>query len=191
MSIQNLHIHLGQQAPGAALSEILATMQPPAAILGLVRPAIGTYWEGQGGVYVGVDRGWNGAPDGHLIVATNPASIFKGRELSTAGIDVKGATSDRDGCSNTMALADAGSELCQEILGLEIEGHKDYFLAARFQGALCYAGARELFETGCWYWLSTQSSAGSAWFQDFNYGSQYYYDKVAQFRARACRRLVL
>jgi hypothetical protein len=51
-------------------------------------------------------------------------------------------------------------------------------------------GGAEAFEPVI-YWTSTQSSAGSAWLQTFLYGNQSYYGKVAQFRARACRLILL
>jgi hypothetical protein len=44
-----------------------------------------------------------------------------------------------------------------------------------------------------WYWSSTQHAAtsGIAWIQNFGGGSQIYYDKSFEARARAVRRLVI
>jgi hypothetical protein len=192
MNIQNVHIHLDPAAASAAAAALFA----PQAIFATRSisspvPKIGSYWEGEGGVYAGFSRGWGDVPDGHLIVPTDQRACFEDVKLGTHGIDVKGATSERDGLGNTKALAEAGSALCKAILGLEIEGHSDYFLMARRDGALCYANVPELFETNEWYLLSTQFSASSAWDQDFDGGGQDHYGKKFSARARACRRLIL
>ncbi len=187
----HIHIHLERAATDAAAAEFISRVESKAAAAIVTIPPIGSYWTGQGGIYAGLDRGWAGTPDGHLIVATDPASIFINRAIGTKGTDVQGAKSERDGRANTVALAEAGSELCRDILGLEIDGHRDFFLPARRQGALCYANVPELFDSGYWHWLSTQFSAGSAWSQTFSGGDQYHGDKSSEFRARACRRLVL
>jgi hypothetical protein len=64
-------------------------------------------------------------------------------------------------------------------------------LPTRFESALLYANLRDQFDTNNWHWTATQFSAGSAWIQDFNYGSQRSYDKDNEFLARAVRRLPL
>ncbi len=192
MHIQSLHIHIDNAAATAAAAAFFSS-QPirAAAEIHSPVPKIGTYWEGQGGIYAGASRGWGAVPDGHLIVPTDSRASFQGVALGTQDIDVKGAKSDRDGRGNTVALAEAGSKVCQDILGLEIDGHKDFFLMARRDGALCFANVPELFETDEWYLLSTQFSAGSAWRQGFGNGHQYDGDKKFSARARACRRLIL
>lgn len=42
--------------------------------------------------------------------------------------DVHGAKSCIDGMANTLAMAEAGSELAKQVLALEIEGLKDFFI---------------------------------------------------------------
>ena len=58
------------------------------------------------------------------------------------------------------------------------------------EAELFKAGGSEAFDAD-WYWTSTQHAAysGYAWYQDFNGGSQDYYGKSAELRARAVRRL--
>ncbi|MRR49338.1 MAG: DUF1566 domain-containing protein [Rhodocyclaceae bacterium] len=197
MQIKNVHIHLVNSALGAAiLAGIMAGNTPeaetpePASQSGIVIPAIGEYWPGQGGIYAGKGRGRDGLRDHHLILATDPASIFNKRMVGTYGIDVTGATSDHNGPANTLALAEAGSELCKEIIGLEIEGHKDFYLMSRTDAQLCWANVPEQFEKE-WYLTSTQFSSDTAWLQGFGNGYTYYYGKKYGGRARACRRLFL
>jgi hypothetical protein len=191
LTIENIHVHLSPAAASAAAAIFSAQTIAKAQASSIAIPRIGEYWKGQGGVYVGLDRGDEGQPDGHLILPTDPRAYFKNRAVGTKGVDVVGARSERNGYANTVALAEAGSDLCRDIRALEIEGHKDFFLPARFQAALIYANVRELIELGEWYATSTQYDAGSVWFQDFYNGLQRNYDKSASFRARACRRLVL
>ena len=62
-------------------------------------------------------------------------------------------------------------------------------LPTRFESALLYANLRDQIDTAGWYWTGTQSSAGTAWVQDFNDGSQYDDTKDDEGRARAVRRL--
>ena len=54
------------------------------------------------------------------------------------------------------------------------------------------AGSAEAFDQ-TYYWSSTQRASHSdfAWDQHFNVGTQYYYDKSAEWRARAVRRLAI
>jgi hypothetical protein len=183
MNIQNVHIHLGGSALGAAALAALMSFDATepvrtekartAAPTGvLTPPRIGEYWKGQGGVLVGIGRGYDGAKDHYLILPTDPR-IAKGKKrmLGTYGADVPGASSDHDGMANTIALAKAGSELCQEILDMEIDGHKDLYLMSRADARLCMANVPELFEKE-WYLTSTQCSSDNAWDQLFNDGGQ-------------------
>lgn len=62
-------------------------------------------------------------------------------------------------------------------------------LPTRFEIALLYANLQSQFDTGAWYWTSTQYSEGGAWNQGFDNGGQYVDDKSCEGRARAVRRL--
>ena len=193
MHIKNVNIHLGRGAPSiavlAALAGAFASNGAPVEPK-VVPPAIGQYWEGQGGIYVGMGRGYEGGRDYYLILPTDPSAIFTKRMLGTYGIDVPNAGSIHDGPANTAALAAVGSELCKEILSLDIEGHTDFYLMSRTDARLCWANVPEQFEKE-WYLTSSQCSAGNAWVQYFADGGQGYYDKKFEASARACRRLFL
>ena len=150
-------------------------------------PKIGTYWPGQGGIFVGLGRGHDGGRDFHLIAPTDPRAIFTDRVLGTYGIDVKDAISMHNGPANTAALALAGSELCQEIQALDIEDHKDFYLMSPADGWLCMANVPELFPKQ-WHLTSTQVSSGDAYGQSFNYGTTDDLYKKFKACARALRR---
>ena len=120
----------------------------------------------------------------------DPAPTKPKRAIGTYGIDVKGADSDHDGMANTIALAAAGSELCAEILQLEVDGHQDFYLMSRADARLCMANVPELFEKD-WYWTSTQYSSHDAWVQDFYDGNQGDSRKESECLFRPVRRLIL
>lgn len=154
-------------------------------------PAIGEYWPGQGGVYAGVMRGEDGQPDYHLIVPTHES--VKGKKLTYSGyeVDEQEASSRRDGLANTLHLVEGSGEnhpAAQWCDGLTIEGHKDLYLPAISELALCMANVPELFEKE-WHWSSTQRSAYSAFSLNFDDGFQDYSVKHDGLRVRPVRRL--
>ncbi len=153
-------------------------------------PALGEYWQGQGGIFVGLGRGRDGGRDYHLIVPTDPRTTLASRMLGTYGVDVSGAGSMHNGPANTAALALAGSEVCQEIQALEIDGHKDFYLLCPADGWLCMATVPELF-TKEWHITSTQYSSSHAYIQHFDDGDTD--DILKNFKgvARAVRRSFL
>lgn len=63
-------------------------------------------------------------------------------------------------------------------------------LPDRCEGALLFATMKDEFEPA-WHWTREQHAADSdyAWYQDFNYGTQYDSYKNHELRARAVRRL--
>ena len=122
-------------------------------------PCIGQPWPGQGGIYAGLARGEDGAPDHHLILA------------------------EQHGEALTWSAAKKWAA------GIEVDGHKDFSLPTRFESALLYANVRDQLSTGYWHWTGTQYSVSYAWYQYFYYGIQGYYDKKAEGWARAVRRL--
>ena len=63
-------------------------------------------------------------------------------------------------------------------------------LPDRVEQALLFACMKDEFKPN-WYWSNTQHASGSsyAWLQIFGHGTQYYYNKSAEGRARAVRRL--
>ncbi len=127
-------------------------------------PRIGERWRGQGGIYAGIMRGRDGAPDYHLLVGDAVAEL-KPIPWGKA----------------TAAVAE-----------LEGDGHKNYTLPFRREQSLLFANVPELFEAE-WYWSCEQHAAfsGYAWMQSFGYGLQSFSLKSYDYRARAVRRLVI
>lgn len=154
-------------------------------------PAIGQLWAEQGGIYVGLMRGENGAPDYHLIVAADPAGSIEAISWGSSGQEEPGATSSLDGLANTRALLDSPHDhpAAQWAAGLQIDGHHDFYLPARRELRLCWVNVPELFEEA-WYWSSTQYSPYGAWFQYFVGGDQDNVHKGTEGRARAVRRVL-
>jgi len=154
-------------------------------------PAIGEYWSGQGGIYAGLMRGENGAPDYHLIVPTDNAAYAKEITWGGAGKDEPGAQSDFDGLANTIALCKSkhSHPAAEKMTALTIDGHSDFYLPSRRELRLCWVNVPELFEDG-WYWSSTQYSAHHAWCQHFGVGGQSNGGKDDERRARAVRRFI-
>jgi len=161
--IENMTINVGGGLPIAR--EVLRTLQaqfsepvPAAATSAL--PKIGEPWPGQGGIYAGLARGVDDAPDAHLILAAVEAVGLKwGAALEWAKT-------------------------------VEADGHTDFAAPTRFESALLYANLRDQFDTSAWYWTSTQYSDDDAWGQYFNDGSQGYDDKSYEGRVRAVRRFI-
>lgn len=190
--IQNFNLNLGSSAmSGALMAALSASMTTPKPETPVSKPpAIGEYWQGQGGIYVGRGRGRDGGRDYSLILPTDKSAIFEKRSIGTYGTDVTGATSDHDGLANTIALAAAGSDLCKEALSVEIDGHKDFYVPSRMDLRLMWANVPELFEKE-WYLSSTQWSSCDAWSQHFCYGTSYDSNKTLVARVVLCRRSFL
>ena len=186
LHIHTININLGSTAMSSALMAALNDKTTESQ----QKPAIGEYWQGQGGIYVGRGRGRDSGRDYDLILPTDSRTIFKNRSIGTYEIDVKGATSDHDGLSNTMALAAAGSELCKEALEIEIEGHKDFHVPSRIDLRLLWANVPELFDKE-WYLSSTQHSSSYAWIQYVGDGVQLNGSKKVEASCRLVRRSFL
>jgi hypothetical protein len=154
-------------------------------------PAIGTHWIEQGGIFAGIGRGQDGAPDYALIIAADPRGRFEDREWGKYGQDVVSAGSLHAGPGNTKAMAEAGSALAKDILALDIGGHTDWYLPSQADMHLACANVRDQFEKGDWYWTSTQCSPYDAWVQDVEDGRSTIDLKDNEFRAVAVRRFVL
>mgnify|MGYP000565411135 FL=1 len=61
-------------------------------------------------------------------------------------------------------------------------------LPTRQEQALLYANLKSEFKSA-WYWSNEANGDASAWYQNFNYGDQYYFHQLNELRARAVRRL--
>lgn len=91
-------------AEEAARILVASILQPaPVIITRKAIPALGDYWEEQGGIYVGYARG-HGIPDYPLIVAAGDEGQQAELEWGGRGEEEPGATSEWDGKANTAAL---------------------------------------------------------------------------------------
>lgn len=166
------------------------TIEAPAIHIARAVPRLGDFWPEQAGIRYGEMRGENGEPDYDLILPTDQRAIFKKVAWGVSGKAVPGADSDRDGMANTIAMAEADSELAQKILDIKIGGHKDFFLMARHHARLGYLNVPELIgPEPCW--TSTQYSADNAWCQGFDDGHQYTNGKDGELSAFAVRRVLI
>ncbi|WP_025917702.1 DUF1566 domain-containing protein [Herminiimonas sp. CN] len=127
-------------------------------------PRIGAVWPDQGGIYAGIMRGENGAPDYHLIHA------IAAHELTNVNW--------KDAC--------AGSSVPDE-------GHADWSLPDRREARLLFINTPDGFDADDWYWTSPQDAADDsyAWVQHFLSGDQFGTLKSNEYRARAVRRVLI
>jgi hypothetical protein len=154
-------------------------------------PKIGAEWPGQGGRFLGVMPGQDGARDYALILPTGKGADLGKRAWGEYGKDIPGAKSDNDGLANTKAMAEAGNELAKEILALEVDGFSDLYLMSRNEARLAFVAAADAFDKDEWHWTSTQFSANSAWIQGFGGGGQVSGNESSERPVRLVRRLFL
>lgn len=135
---------------------------PAAPVIKASVPRIGFKWQEQGGIYAGIARGRDGAPDYHLIVGP-----------------------EHDGAIGwTDALAWAKKQTAASFA--------DFALPYRKEQALCFANVPELFKEECyWSCEQHESYSDYAWSQSFGSGGQSYWRKDGSLRARAVRRLII
>lgn len=150
------------------------TKTVPAADL----PAIGQPLAG--GIYAA--RYWLNGEDRALILLPDELEGAWGEY----GKEV--VTSYSDGQANTVAMAEAGSELAGKVLEL------DAFIPSCLEGQLLmaakHAGLITLREDR-WHWLSTQWSATTAFRMDFEDGWQDRYGKDGERLVRPVRSLLI
>lgn len=155
---------------------------------GIIIPPLGEYWHGQGGVYAGIIRGESGKSDRHVVVP--PDILMLKTEWGCNGKEITGADNDYYGMPNTIAMAEAGSEVAKKILAFEHEGHNDYYLMAPKEARLCHTNAPELFAKE-WHWTSKQYSANGAFLQHFLDGLQDCDGKYDSYGVRPVRSFVI
>ena len=147
---------LKHASPESLTRELLARVQTSAPMA--QAPHIGAAWP-SGGIYAGIMRGVNGAPDAHLIV--------------------HGDQKDKITYDDAMKWA---QQLAAD------ESHP-WVLTTRAEQAVLFGNVPELFEKEYyWSCEPYAGGSASAWCQSFHYGHQTNYRKSSQLRARAVRR---
>jgi hypothetical protein len=151
-----------------------------------------------GGFYAG--RFFIAANAYALIVAPKAEGDFDPMPWNGSLNRIAGAISYNDGHANTLAMAEANSNLAQRCMSLRIGDFDDWYLMSRQEVLLAFhelagidpfkEGRPEAFERD-WYWTSSQHASypSYAWVQSFYYGGQYGLRKGFSRRARAVRRL--
>lgn len=154
-------------------------------------PTFGTDVPGAGGILSGIMRGplvkGLRQPDYALIAANVTGILMPWGEYGTT---VKGCDSLTDGLANTQAMLAAKCPPAVHLSGLEIEGHKDWYLPARAELWAAYANTPELFAKSI-HWTSTQLSSDLAFAQDFEHGFSRWFLKDCQRLVRPFRRIQL
>ncbi|WP_434039452.1 hypothetical protein ACIRTV_18480 [Pseudomonas aeruginosa] len=111
-------------------------------------------------------------------------------EWGEYGQNVDGAASYRDGASNTVAMAEAGSPIAKQAL----EIGAGVFIPSALELALLFS-AKQAGElpgfSDRWYWSSTQFSADCAFNAYFYDGYTYADDKVSALRVRPVRKILI
>ncbi|MBX6133571.1 hypothetical protein ISD41_26900 [Pseudomonas aeruginosa] len=111
-------------------------------------------------------------------------------EWGEYGQDVGGAVSYRDGASNTVAMAEAGSPIAKQAL----EIGAGVFIPSVLELALLFS-AKQAGElpgfSDRWYWSSSQFSANFAFSTLFCGGSTDDYGKLYDLRVRPVRKILI
>lgn len=195
INIGRVDIHVtGRRAlleAATALSELLSrredaarTPSQPTAVHACARRcAIGEAWPGQGGIYVGDQRGGVGLVYG-LIAAPDDAG-----EATWGPSGKSYALSDWDGLQNTLALQD-DSPAARMAADYSRDGHHDFYLPAQRELLLASANVRDLIGPRSWVWSSTPYGEETAWAVDFDYGGCRSLNRISPVRVRPFRRFL-
>ena len=154
------------------------------------QPIPGTYWPGQGGIYLGDLPAFGDQPAVRMV-----GSIEEREELvhGGRGTEVPGATSRTNGRANTAALLAHGkahgidfpaAAWCAQHVA---DGHQDFHLPSQAELFMAMLHCQSAFKKEGWYWSSTQSAADDAFAQAFEYGLSSWDYKDGKFRVRAVR----
>lgn len=125
----------------------------------------------------------------YAYVDLGKSAEFTG-EWGEYGQDVDGAVSYRDGASNTIAMAEAGSPIAKQAL----EIGEGVFIPSVLELALLFSAKQAGELSGfadCWYWSSSQYSADDAFFTGFGGGSTGTTGKGIGFRVRPVRKILI
>ncbi|KSO11862.1 hypothetical protein APA91_27700 [Pseudomonas aeruginosa] len=123
----------------------------------------------------------------YAYVDLGKSAEFTG-EWGEYGQDVDGAVSYRDGASNTVAMAEAGSPIAKQAM----EIGEGVFIPSVLELALLFSAkqAGELSGfAGRWYWSSSQYSANFAFDTNFGDGFTLSSGKDNDFRVRPVRKI--
>lgn len=154
-------------------------------------PAIGQYWEGQGGVLFDLEPGRNGGPAHWLIAASDKdgnLTVLLKASYGNRGTMI-GADSYLDGDENTRKLLAASSPLAVACTGVESDGHKDFFAPAQCQVNVLRAHLFEKVKDAGWVLTSTEYSPYFAWIQHFGVGTQNLNGKDREYPVFPVRRV--
>ncbi|MFF6518402.1 hypothetical protein ACET49_24500 [Pseudomonas aeruginosa] len=111
-------------------------------------------------------------------------------EWGEYGQDVGGAVSYRDGASNTVAMAEAGSPIAKQAL----EIGAGIFIPSALELALLFSAKQAGELSGFsdrWYWSSSQYSAYTAFITGFDDGYADFNVKFNDFRVRPVRKILI
>ena len=154
-------------------------------------PEIGKPWPGQGGINGGFVHARGDVPAHYLIIAAKDVGSL---EWGGRGVEVKGL-SKTDGYTNTQVLIGNDDErkypaadACAEY---QADGHHDFYLPAAAELYHCWLNCPEVFAQDCYYWSSSQRSAGYAFGMTFGDGLQGYGGKDGELRVRPVRRFFI
>ncbi|WP_455826575.1 DUF1566 domain-containing protein [Pseudomonas graminis] len=166
------------------LATLAIAAAPAIAASGI--PAIGEYWPGEGGVNGGLFPG--GDKLYYLIVPTG-SDAESTHEWGGYGDELNGANSPWDGQANTADLVgvDTSHPAAQFCAAFERDGHKDFYLMARREASFLEITVPEVF-TQAYHWTSSQRSADTAYYMDFEDGWLDFHDKFYERLARPVRR---
>lgn len=123
-------------------------------------PAIGTEWQGQGGIYAGIVRGLNGEPDYHLILGRGHETAIRWHDA------LKAVRLIRD------------------------DDHEDFQLPSRKELVLLFAQVPEAFEDrSYWSSEQSEDCSGYAHYQEFGDGEHGIWRTSGTLHSRAVRRV--
>ncbi|MBH4398800.1 DUF1566 domain-containing protein [Pseudomonas aeruginosa] len=125
----------------------------------------------------------------YAYVDLSKSAEFTG-EWGEYGQDVDGAVSYRDGASNTVSMAEAGSPIAKQAM----EIGEGVFIPSILELALLFSAKQAGELSGFadrWYWSSSQYSADGAFSTHFNDGDTDTSDKPSGFRVRPVRKILI
>jgi hypothetical protein len=127
-------------------------------------PAIGQYWEGQGGIYAGIMPDYVGTEPKHLIFSVDEAVDLT---WGGFGLDDSCAASAWDGAANTACLTAPPHRHAHDAAkwanDYEKDGHRDFHLPSRLELGVAFETIADRFDRRDWYWSSTQRSERMAY----------------------------